>query len=55
MPNQSNSPQTTEPTEPPQNTKLSEIVHKPKIIAISENRIRKNREPLSVINIPGYD
>ena len=34
---------------------LSEIVHKPKIIAISESRIRKNKEPLSVIHIPGYD
>ena len=33
----------------------SEIVHKPKIIAISESRIRKNEEPLSVIDIPGYD
>ena len=34
---------------------LSELVHKPKIIAISESRIRKNKEPLSVIDIPGYD
>ena len=34
---------------------LSEIVHKPKIIAISESRIRKNQELLSVIHIPGYD
>ena len=37
------------------NLLLSEIVHKPKIIAISESRIRKNKEPLSVIDIPGYD
>ena len=34
---------------------LAEIVHKPKIIAISESRIRKNKEPLSAIDIPGYD
>ena len=34
---------------------LSEIVHKPKIIAISESRIRKNKELLLVIHIPGYD
>ena len=37
------------------NLLLSEIVHKPKIVAISESRIRKNKEPLSVIDIPGYD
>ena len=37
------------------NLLLSELVHKPKIIAISESRIRKNKEPLSVIDIPGYD
>ena len=37
------------------NQLLSEIVQKPKIIAISESRIRKSKEPLSVINIPGYD
>ena len=37
------------------NLLLSEIVHEPKIIAISESRIRKNKEPLSVIDIPGYD
>ena len=37
------------------NLLLSEIVHKAKIIAISESRIRKNKEPLSVIDIPGYD
>ena len=36
------------------NLLLSEIVHKPKIIAISESRIRKNKEPLSEIDIPGY-
>ena len=37
------------------NLLLSEIVHKPKIIAITEDRIRENKEPLSVIDIPGYD
>ena len=31
------------------------MVHWPKIIAILESRIRKNKEPLSVIDIPGYD
>ena len=31
------------------------MVHRPKIIAISESRIKKNKEPLSVIDIPGYD
>ena len=36
------------------NLLLSEIVHESKIIAISESRIRKNKEPLSVIDIPGY-
>ena len=34
---------------------LAEIVHKPKIIAISESRIRKNKEPFSVIDILGND
>ena len=34
---------------------LTEMVHRPKIIAIFESRIRKNKEPLSVIDIPGYD
>ena len=29
--------------------------YRPKIIAISESRIRKNKEPLSNINITGYD
>ena len=29
--------------------------HRPKIIAISETRIRKNKEPLSIIDIPGYN
>ena len=37
------------------NLLLSEIVHKPKIIAISESRIRKNKEPFSVIDIIGND
>ena len=37
------------------NQLLSEIVHEPKIIAISESRIRKKKEPLSAIDIPGYD
>ena len=37
------------------NLLLSEIVHRPKIIAISEGSIRKNKEPLSVIDIPGYN
>ena len=31
------------------------MVHRPKIIAIFESRIRKNKEPLSLIDIPGYD
>ena len=35
------------------NLLLSEIVHRPKIIAISESSIRKNKEPLSAIDIPG--
>ena len=34
---------------------LSQIKHKPKIIAISESKIRKNKEPLSNINITGYE
>ena len=29
--------------------------HRPKIIAISETRIRKNKKPLSKIDIPGYN
>ena len=29
--------------------------HRPKIIAISETRIRKNKEPLSIIDIHGYN
>ena len=29
--------------------------HRPKIIAISESRIRKNKNSLSKIDIPGYD
>ena len=33
------------------NLLLSKMVHRPKIIAISESRIRKNKE----IDIPGYD
>ena len=37
------------------NLLLSEMEHRPKIIAISESRIRKNKEPLSIIDIPGYD
>ena len=37
------------------NLLLSEIVQKPKIIAISESRIRKNKKLLSVIDISGYD
>ena len=37
------------------NLLLSEIVNKSKIIAISESRIRKTKEPLSVMDIPGYD
>ena len=37
------------------NLLLSEIKHKPKIIAISESRLRKNKEPLSKIDIPGYN
>ena len=31
------------------------MIHRPKIIAISDSRIGKNMEPLSVIDIPGYD
>ena len=31
------------------------MVHKPKIIAIFESRISKNKEPFSVIDIPGYN
>ena len=34
---------------------LSQMKHRPKIIAISESRIRKNKELLSNINITGYD
>ena len=37
------------------NLLLSEMVHRSKIIAISERRIGKNKKPLSVIDIPGYD
>ena len=37
------------------NLLLLEMVHRPKIIAISESRIKKNKEPLLVIDIPGYD
>ena len=36
------------------NLLLSQIKHRPKIIAISESRLRKNRETLSKIDIPGY-
>lgn len=36
------------------NLLLSEIQHKPKIIAISESKLRKNKEPLAKIDIPGY-
>ena len=31
------------------------MVHKPKIIAIFESTIRKNKEPFSVIDTPGYN
>ena len=31
------------------------MVRKPKIIAIFESRISKNKEPFSVIDIPGYN
>ena len=34
---------------------LSELVHIPKVIAISESRIRKSKEPVLVIDIPEYD
>ena len=37
------------------NLLISEMAHRPKIIAISESRIKKNKEPLLVIDIPGYD
>ena len=33
---------------------LSDIQHKPKIAAISENKLRKNKEPLAKTDIPGY-
>ena len=33
---------------------LSQMQHRPKIIAITESHIRKNKEPLSNINISGY-
>ena len=33
---------------------LAEIKTPPKIIAISESRVKSNKEPLSQINIPGY-
>ena len=36
------------------NLLLSQIKHRPKIIAISESRIRKNKEPLARLDIPGY-
>ena len=34
---------------------LSQMKHRPKIIAISESRLRKNKNTLSKIDIPGYD
>ena len=36
------------------NLLLSQMKHRPKIIAISESRIRKNKEPLTRLDIPGY-
>ena len=36
------------------NILLSQMKHKPKIIAISESRIKQKKDPLSKINIPGY-
>ena len=34
---------------------LSEVKHRPEIIAISECRLRKNKEVLSNINVLGYN
>ena len=36
------------------NLLLSQMTHRPKIIAISETRIRQNKKTLSKIDIPGY-
>ena len=37
------------------NLLLSQMKHRQKVIAISESRIRKNKNTLSKIDVPGYD